>query len=279
MNRERRSVTSMLVPNLRRALTLAVFLFGGLISVPEPMLAQGSSQAGGLFAPSFGRMDSFTGATNAPLFNSSSFSAMQRTGPGTSSFGMYQTPSIGVGRDPFFKPLVWSHGLLLPSRPAFGMGGFRGSAAGSIGFAGTGRQQGSSFNSFSSGGMGSLQGNLPSLFPVIGTVPRTGAFGAGPGAPRFDTRVAGSVAFPFNTPVDTFRLSYRDMFSDGRNAAGTTFATGSGSATFGTSSLGNGMFLSAGTSYGVRSAAGSPGSAVPGGQKHSGPSVGLKLSF
>jgi hypothetical protein len=51
--------------------------------------------------------------------------------------------------------------------------------------------------------------------------------------------------------------------------------TGSGSATFGTSNLGNGMFLSAGTSFGSRSTAG----AVAGGPKHSGPSVGLRLTF
>jgi hypothetical protein len=40
------------------------------------------------------------------------------------------------------------------------------------------------------------------------------------------------------------------------------------------------MFLSAGSSYGGRSLAGSAaGSATPGGQKHSSSSVGLKLTF
>jgi hypothetical protein len=60
---------------------------------------------------------------------------------------------------------------------------------------------------------------------------------------------------------------------------GTSFSSGSGSATFGTSSLGNGMFLSAGSSYGMRSTAGSAGSAAPGGPKHSSSTVGLKLTF
>jgi len=284
MNRERRSVTSMLAPILRRALTSAAILFAGLIAVPGPIVAQGSFQAGGQFTPSFGRADSLTGATSAPLFSSSGFQAMQGTGPGTSSFGMYQAPSIAISRDLFVKPLVWNHGLLEPSQPRAGIGGFGGSAAGSIGFPGLGRQQGSGFNSFTSGGLGSPQGNFsPLFFPVSGTLTRAQAFGTVQGTsgmlPRFDSRIAGSVTLPLNSPVGSFRMSYRDMFSDGRNAMGTNFATGPGSATFGTSSLGNGMFLSAGSSYGMRSTAGSAGSAAPVGPKHSSSTVGLKLTF
>jgi hypothetical protein len=280
MNRARCSGISMLAPTWRRGLTLAVFLFAGLVSAPKLILAQGSFQASGQFAPSFGQANSFTGATGAPLFNASAFSAAPAAAQRTRSFGMFQTPSTAPARDLSFKPLAWNRGLLEPSQPAIGFGSFGSLAAGSIGFYGIGRQQGGGFNGLTSGGMGSPQGNLPSLFPATGTLPRAQAFGTAQGIPpRFDARVAGSLTLPLNSSAGTFRMSYRDVFSGERNVTGTNFATGSGSATFGTSNLGNGMFLSAGTSYGSRSMAGSTVGNAPGGQKHSGPSVGLRLTF
>jgi len=285
MNCARYSATSMLAPSFRRALTLAVFLFAGLIYAPQLILAQNSFQPSGPITPWVGRGGSFTGATpTATLFNSSAFPAFPGAGPGIRAIGLPQTPYAAVTRDPLFEPFAWNRRPLEPSQPWIGIDRFGGSASGSIGFTGIGRQQGSGFNNFSRGGLGSPEGNLTSLFPATGTFPRAQAFGTVQGMsgmlPRLDTRVAGSVTLPFNSSVGTLRMSYREMFGDGRNAIGTNFATGSGSATFGTSNLGNGMFLSAGTSYNSRSTAGSTvGSAALGGQKHSGPSVGLKLSF
>jgi hypothetical protein len=98
--------------------------------------------------------------------------------------------------------------------------------------------------------------------------------------PRFDARISSAFTVPLSSSVGAFSLSYRDKLGDGKNAIGEDSGSGSGSATFGTSNLGNGMYLSAGSSTGSRSAGGSAaGSSALAGQKHSGPSVGLKLSF
>ena len=280
------SGTSMLGPTLRRALTLAIFLVSGLVYAPEAILAQGSFEASSRIMPSAGPAEPFKEATSGTaLFNPNAFPALPGTGLGIRAFGQPMTPFTATTRDLDFKPVAWNRWLLKPSQPAIGIGWFGGSAAGSIGFTGIGHQNGGGFDQFAGTGIGVPQENLPSLFPGAGILPRKQASGTNPGTPpRFDARIASSFSLPLNSDVDKFRLSYRDMFSEGRNALGGNSGTESGSAMFGASNLGNGMFISAGTSYGSRSttgaAAGSyPGSAAPGGQKHSGPSVGLRLTF
>jgi hypothetical protein len=100
------------------------------------------------------------------------------------------------------------------------------------------------------------------------------------GLPSLDQVLRGSYSLPFGAPSSGLRFSY----------PGAIFAAGSagdsprpsGSMTFTSSDLGNGMFFSAGTGY-SHSTAGAPaaglGSNASAGAKHSGPSVALKLSF
>jgi hypothetical protein len=91
----------------------------------------------------------------------------------------------------------------------------------------------------------------------------------------------GSLNPPLSSSYGAFRLTYRDMFGPGGNTSDP--GRPSGSAMFTTTDLGNGMFLSAGPTSGSRSMAGAPaasiGNSSAGGQKHSGPSVALKLTF
>jgi len=84
----------------------------------------------------------------------------------------------------------------------------------------------------------------------------------------------GTHNMPLNASTSNFRFSYGGAFKLGDDLAHPP-ATG----LYATSDLGNGMFLSAGANLG-RSNAGSPaaGPNVAAG-KHSGPSVGVKLSF
>lgn len=92
--------------------------------------------------------------------------------------------------------------------------------------------------------------------------------------PSLNPMMGGRFNYPLNNAANSFKLSYQD-------AAGDLFRPTT-SSLFTTTDLGNGVFFSAGTSVG-HSMAGTPaaslgGSASPG-SKHSGPSLGLKLSF
>jgi len=108
-----------------------------------------------------------------------------------------------------------------------------------------------------------------------------GPFGsAPPGVPSFNQMMRGSYNMPLNSSTSTFKFSYQDMLRPGGNLG--DLARPSASLMFSTSDLGNGMFFSAGTSYG-HSIAGAPAAglgsnASPEG-KHSGPALALKLSF
>jgi hypothetical protein len=261
---------------------LAFFLIAGLVNGPESMVAQNSLEASGRITPSTGQADFFRDTNRgAGLFSSSTFPGIPGTGLGIRAFGQPQTPSTAVNTDLVFSPVAWNRWTLEPSQPWIGTARFGGFAAGSIGLTGIGRQKGGGFDQFAGRGLGGPQVNFPSLFPESGILPRNQTNGTAPGMlPRFDARIASSFTLPLNSAAGTFRLSYRDMFSDGRNAMGRNPGVGSGSAMFGTSNLGNGMFLSAGSSYGSRSTAGSAaGNSALAGQKHSGPSVGLRLTF
>jgi hypothetical protein len=286
MNRVHRSGTSMVTPTLRRALSLAVLLIAGLVSGPELMVAQNSFEASDKVTPAAAQADFFTGASKGTgLFSIGAFPDLPGIGPGIRAFGQFQTQSSAVTRDLVFNPVAWNLWLSgpskSPSQPWIGTAKFGDFAIGGIGLTEIGRQQGGGFDQFSGRGLGGSQVNFPSLFPAAGTLPRSQTSGIALGTlPKFDARISSAFALPLNSGADTFRLSYRDMLGDGKNAMVGNSETGSGSAIFGTSNLGNGVFLSAGSSVGSRSAGGSAaGNSALTGQKHSGPSVGLKLSF
>jgi hypothetical protein len=285
MNRVRCSGTSMVIPTLRRASSLAVLLIAGLVSGPELMVAQNSLEANDRVTPTAAQADFSIGASKGSgLFSISAFPDLPGTGLGIRAFGQPQAGSTTVTGGLAFNPVAWDRRLPGPSqppRPWLGTAKFGDFATGSIGLTGIGRQQGSGSDQFAGRGLGGPQVNFPSLFPGAGTLPRNQVGGTTLSTPpRFDARISSAFTLPLSSGVDTFRLSYRDMLGDGKNAMVGNYETGSGSATFGTTNLGNGMFLSAGSSTGSRSAGGSAaGGSALAGQKHSGPSVGLKLSF
>jgi hypothetical protein len=273
----------MLTPTLRRALILAIFLIVGLVNSTDLTVAQNLFEASGRITPSAGPADLFTSENRgAGLFSASVFPGIPDTGMGNRSIGQPQTSSTAVARDLTFGLPVWNRSSSGPPQPPsqlwIGTAQFGGFAAGSI--AGTGRQQGGGFDQFARRGLSGPQVNFPSLFPGTGILQRNQFGGTVPGTPRFDARIVTSFALPSSSAAGTIRMSYRDMFSDERKTLGGNPGAGSGSAMFGTSNLGNGMFLSAGSSYGSRSTAGSASGNSPlAGQKHSGPSVGLRLTF
>ena len=172
--------------------------------------------------------------------------------------------------------------MLDPFEPGPNFGNFPGSTdrSGGVdagGFSGR-RQRSVGFNQ-----MGGRQSGVSPLFPQYGGM--TGTTG-GPlslvplGVPSFNQMMRGSYNMPLNSSTSSFKFSYQDMLRPGGNLG--DLARPSASLMFSTSDLGNGMFFSAGTSYG-HSAAGTPaaglGSNTSPEGKHSGPSLALKLSF
>jgi hypothetical protein len=158
--------------------------------------------------------------------------------------------------------------------------GFNGAAGGF----GSGRQGGAAMNPFGSPGIGGRQGNPAPLFPTSDGPTRDigGPFGTAPVAlPSLNQVLRGSYNLPLNSSSSSFKLSYQDIFKPGASLS--DLDRPSASAMFSTSDLGNGMFLSAGTTYSSHSMAGAPaaslGNESGAGTKHSGPSVALKLSF
>jgi hypothetical protein len=147
-------------------------------------------------------------------------------------------------------------------------------AAGSQGSAG--------INPFSSPGMGARPGSIAPLFPSS-YGPSRGAgtsntiFGPAPnGLPSLNQVLRGGINLPLNSSAGSCRFTYQDVVRPGATFAGLDHPAAS--LMFSTTDLGNGVFFSAGTSYGPHNLSGVPslGSA---GAKHSGPSVNLKLSF
>jgi hypothetical protein len=134
--------------------------------------------------------------------------------------------------------------------------------------------------------MGGSTGKFAPLFPAStfrgnlsgGTV---GLFAASSAtSPSLNQLIHGSLKLPVNSGAGAFRLTYMDTIRPGSNIG--DLAHPFASAMFSTSDLGNGMVLSAGTFYGNRSMAGAPAASLgngPGGAKHSGPALALKLSF
>jgi len=105
-----------------------------------------------------------------------------------------------------------------------------------------------------------------------------GLFAPSPfGLPSLNQMMRGSYSLPLNSSTSSFRFTYQDALKPGDGFG--YLAHPSASAMFSTSDLGNGVFLSAGTSYG-HSGVGAPAvGANAAAGKHSGPSLGLKLSF
>jgi len=101
--------------------------------------------------------------------------------------------------------------------------------------------------------------------------------------PSLNQLMRGSFNLPFSSssglPSSSLRFTYQDTLRSG-GVFGDPVHPNS-SAMFTTSDLGNGVFLSAGTGYGIRSTAGAPAASLgnESGPKHSGTAVNLKLSF
>jgi len=171
-----------------------------------------------------------------------------------------------------------------PFQPNFG--NYSGASTGNIGFSpargfGSGRQGTGAFtpmggtNRFGGAsqwggyGMGGANASARDANSLFGPSPF--------GLPSLNQFMRGSYNLPLNASTGGFRFSYQDALRPGGGF--TDLARPSASAMFSTSDLGNGMFLSAGTSFGHSSvgapAVGSNAAAA----KHSGPSVALKLSF
>ena len=285
---------SLPCPGLKRVLTLAILTFAASIhllpaqtsaSAPVPATIQ-SAPATLPADPSPAPPASYSIA--APAFSGTGLQ------PVAGAFGQppAQPPVPPGGANS--NPPQWSRSMLDPFQPGPGFGNFSGSAGG-LGFNGAasatgfgaGRQSPGGFNRYSAASMDGRPGNLAPLFP-IGSSTRDLASGAnGPFAaapltlPSLNQLMRGSLSLPLHSPSSAFRPSYQDRFGPGGDIG--DLGRASASTMFTTSNLGNGMFLSAGTTNGSRSMAGAPaaslGNNASGGQKHSGPSVAIKLSF
>jgi hypothetical protein len=155
-----------------------------------------------------------------------------------------------------------------------------GNFAGSTG--GMGQRSIGGFNQMGGSGMNGRQGNFGPLFPASDGPTRgaVGSFGSAPAAlPSLNQLMRGSFNLPFSSSSSNFRFTYQDTLKPGGTFGDLGRPTAS--AMFTTSDLGNGVFLSAGTGYGIRSTAGAPAAGLgsEGALKHSGTAVNLKLSF
>ena len=181
----------------------------------------------------------------------------------------------------------WNRSMLDPFEPGPGFGKFADSPSGENGLNGPngmgafgGRQDSGGPNSFGGSGTGERKNGGPRpLFPLVGGA--NGSFGGAPLAlPSLNQLMRGSFNLPVSSSSNAFRLSYQDSLRP-RGSLG-DLERPSASAMFTTSDLGNGIFLSAGTTYGSHMA-GAPaatlGNGSAGGPKHPGPGVAIKLSF
>lgn len=183
--------------------------------------------------------------------------------------------------------------MLDPFQPGPNFGNFSGSKTSGIGFKGAvsgvgfGRHGADGLNRLDEPAMSERQNRAVSSFLMSGTAPgaRSSAnapFGATSATvPAFNQLLRGKAGLRLNSNFGDLKLSRKDA----ARPFGSLGDPGipSASAWLTTSDLGNGVFLSAGAGSGSRSMAGAPaatlGNGTPGGQKHSGPSLALKLSF
>jgi hypothetical protein len=141
---------------------------------------------------------------------------------------------------------------------------------------------------FAHAGFGGRSANAAPLFsPGNGSMNRTASGALSPsgiapvGLPSLNQLLRGNLAMPLSSSSSAFRISYRDALRPGGRPS--ELGRGSGSILFSSSDLGNGIFFSAGTGYGSRTASEAPSSSfgltnAPA-AKHSGPALNLKLSF
>jgi hypothetical protein len=174
-------------------------------------------------------------------------------------------------------------------QPSLSFGNFAGSTGSGLaagGEFGGSRTSPGGFKRMGGAGIGGRQDNLAPLFPLSnGPAPAPyGSFGSAPLAlPSLNQLMRGSFSLPFGSsaglPPGSLRFTYQGSLRPG--GAFSDPGHPNPSAMFTTSDLGNGVFLSAGTGYGIRSTAGAPAASLgnEGGQKHSGTAVNLKLSF
>jgi hypothetical protein len=281
---------------LRRILTLRVCACAGF-ACSQIIHAQSSVPAGTQTKPT-ARPASSAPAVPTPRRPASMVSmasaGVKPAAPGysTRAFGMPSPEYLALPGTLNFNFAPEEPPLLDPFQPGVSfdqLGGLRGAG---MGFNGTGTpsRPGVAFGSFGGGSLGGRSGNLTSLFQMNNSFNRglpggtNHAFGTNPAAvPSLDQVMRGNFSLPSNSTTGTFQPSYWDTFAPAGSSMGGAYGRSSGSAIFSTSNLGNGVFLSARTGFGSRSMAGGFGSnSTTGnatGQKHSGPSLGLKLSF
>lgn len=143
------------------------------------------------------------------------------------------------------------------------------------------------FSPFGSPGSAQRQSTPAPLFPIGGNTSRSLAAGtSGPFAlppapqPSLNQLMRSTFGVPLNGPSTSFKLSLQDTF---RTAGAFAGPARPAAGLFTTTDLGNGMLLTAGTTLGSHSMAGAPAATLPNGTasapRHSGPSLGLKLSF
>jgi hypothetical protein len=220
-------------------------------------------------APTFGRDSDQNQTTTANAVPGSPVRFRQASGSGEDSF----RPNSGFGNlngvDPSSMGLNFASGTAIGHQFSGGINPF--------GVAG-----------FTHAGFRARSVNAAPLFPR-GNGPMNGAtggalnpFGIAPVAlPSLNQLLRGNLAMPLSSSSSAFRFSYQDALRPGGSLS--ELGRPSGSILFSSSELGNGVFFSAGTGYGIRttpegSSNGSGWTNTPG-AKHSGPAVNLKLSF
>jgi len=227
-------------------------------------------------------------ANSAPVATDSSSSA-NAAAPApdpnavAAAFGQDQGPSLPPSSRSAGSR-QWNRSMIDPFEPGPNFGNFSGSSGGGIGFSGAGFNSTGGFGGARPGGMGmgGRQGTAGPVFPDSGLASGSnGSFGAAPlGVPSLNQMMRGSLNVPLSSSTSSLRFTYQDAIRLGGNPG--EMARPSASMMFSTSDLGNGVFFSAGTSYG-RSMGGTPAASLGSNSsaegKHSGPSVALKLSF
>jgi hypothetical protein len=177
--------------------------------------------------------------------------------------------------------------MLDPFQPGPNFGIFKGAIDRGMGFKSVGRLAIGAFNRFHPEDIGRRFGSLDLTFPSSslksGSAIRVKEpFGrASATLPSFNELIRRNSSPSLKSSMGARRLSYQDTFEPIGKAGEPGLP--SASALFTSPDFGNGVFLSAGTGYGIRPTAGAPaasiGNSAPGGPKHSGTAVNLKLSF
>ncbi|MGD0732803.1 MAG: hypothetical protein ABR956_16180 [Terracidiphilus sp.] len=263
----------------QRLVALALFTFAGtsqLLHAQTPASVSAPIQSPSAALPSSPSAPASSATAPAP-------EPMGLDG-GAAAFGQPPAPSPYANSIPGGR----NRSTLDPFGPGRGFGNF---GAPNADYGGNpmrigGRQAGA--NPFGTVNMGRRPDQSGPLFPTDSSLTggRTGSanasFGAAPGTlPSLNQLMRGNLSLPLSTSYGAFRFSFRDNLLGPDGNLG-DLGRPSASAMFSTSDLGNGMYLSAGMS-GSRSMAGAPaagfGGNQSGGDKHSGTSLAIKLSF